>query len=245
MALTTIAALRTYLAQPADWTQSTAYVLGDQCRANSRIYICIAAGTSSGTGTGPATEVTDVTDGTVHWKFLGPGISTDNATLTRLITAVGAFFSQYCDRTFESASYTYVTSGHGGTMMLLPEYPVSAVSSVTIDGVTIPQRPSVGAAGWVLMAPNQLGLDGSKQYPVYTFTKGMGNVTVAYTAGYSSIPYDLEQAALESCASWYKRRARVDEESKNIQGEVINFTPTSIPRAAREVLDLYRRSWPR
>lgn len=240
MALATIAALRTYLAQPSAWAQSTAYVVGDQVRAVAALYVCITAGTSSGTGTGPSGTTADITDNTAHWKYLGPSLSTDDATLTRLLTAVGAFFAAYCDRTFSSGSQTYVTNGTGNATLLLPDYPVSAITSVTIDGTAIAARPSVGAAGYVLVAPNTLMLDGDMK-----FTRGIANVTVVYTAGYSTIPYDLEQACLETCASWYKRRMRTDEESKSIQGEVITFSTSPLPKAAKAVLDLYKRVWPR
>ena len=240
MALSTIANLRTYLAQPAAWAQATAYAVGDQARAVASLYVCITTGTSSGTGTGPSGTTADITDGTAHWKYLGPSLSTDTATLTRLLSAVAAAFSAYCDRTFESTAQTYVTSGHGSSAMMLPEYPVSALTYLKIDGTAVTARPSIGAAGYVLIAPNTIQLDGGMY-----FNRGLANVEVSYTAGYSTIPADLEQACLETCASWYKRRMRTDEVSKSIQGEVITFSTDKFPKAAQAILDTYARGWPR
>jgi uncharacterized phage protein gp47/JayE len=54
------------------WATLTAYVVGDRRTNNNRSYIVITAGTSAGAG-GPTTTASDITDGTVHWKYLGEG----------------------------------------------------------------------------------------------------------------------------------------------------------------------------
>lgn len=54
------------------WTVTTAYVVGDRVTNASRAYRCITAGTSAGAG-GPTTDADDITDGTVHWQYLGEG----------------------------------------------------------------------------------------------------------------------------------------------------------------------------
>lgn len=60
------------LADP--WTGTTAYALGDIVSNNNRIYVCITAGTSAGSG-GPTTQSEDITDNTVHWRWLGEGLA--------------------------------------------------------------------------------------------------------------------------------------------------------------------------
>jgi uncharacterized phage protein gp47/JayE len=54
------------------WQASHAYVLQDRCANDGNIYECITAGTSASSG-GPTGEDLDITDGTVHWRFLGAG----------------------------------------------------------------------------------------------------------------------------------------------------------------------------
>lgn len=54
------------------WAISTAYTLGQFVTNSAKVYVCITAGTSAGSG-GPATTSTDITDGTVHWRHLGTG----------------------------------------------------------------------------------------------------------------------------------------------------------------------------
>lgn len=60
----------------AAWASATAYSVGDRRRngATQRVYQCITAGTSAGSG-GPTTTSANITDGTVHWRFLGPGVA--------------------------------------------------------------------------------------------------------------------------------------------------------------------------
>lgn len=56
----------------AAWGATTAYVLGQRVTNSGKVYHCITAGTSAGSG-GPTTTAADITDGTVHWKHLGTG----------------------------------------------------------------------------------------------------------------------------------------------------------------------------
>lgn len=58
------------------WAPTTVYVVGNIRRNASRIYLCIVGGTSAGSG-GPTTTSSDITDGSVHWKYLGEGTGYD------------------------------------------------------------------------------------------------------------------------------------------------------------------------
>lgn len=80
------------------WAPTTAYSATAGARSvvsndGGRKYICITAGTSAGSG-GPTGTATDITDGTVHWYFLGADIpiSTRQLALFATVTAssVGA-----------------------------------------------------------------------------------------------------------------------------------------------------------
>lgn len=54
------------------WAPSTTYVIGDRRTNASRCYQCIVGGVSAGSG-GPTTTAADITDGGVHWRYLGDG----------------------------------------------------------------------------------------------------------------------------------------------------------------------------
>lgn len=56
------------------WAITTLYAVGDRRSNGGRCYICITGGTSAGAG-GPTTTAADITDGTVHWRFMGNGLA--------------------------------------------------------------------------------------------------------------------------------------------------------------------------
>ncbi len=63
------------------WAQSTAYVTGNVVYANDSLFQCRLGGTSASSGAGPSgapttststARTTDITDGTVTWRYAGP-----------------------------------------------------------------------------------------------------------------------------------------------------------------------------
>jgi uncharacterized phage protein gp47/JayE len=79
------------------WAALTAYVAGDRRTNASRAYICITPGTSAG-ATGPTTTSADITDGTVHWKYLGEGTgAVDAAAEAAVAGPVGALAGALTD----------------------------------------------------------------------------------------------------------------------------------------------------
>lgn len=65
----------------AAWATGTGYALGDRVTANARCYQCITAGTSAAAGSGPSTADPDITDNTVHWKWIGDGTAAGDVVL--------------------------------------------------------------------------------------------------------------------------------------------------------------------
>jgi len=62
------------------WTATTAYGQGDRVTRASRGYQCITAGTSGSSG--PSSTDADITDGTVHWRYIGEGVGAIDAAST-------------------------------------------------------------------------------------------------------------------------------------------------------------------
>src|SRR5579875_3868416 len=85
-------------------------------------------------------------------SYLSPPLTTtaDDALLSRLITAASQFIESWLNRTIASAAYTDTRNGTGGTRLFLRNRPVTAVSSLTIDGVAIAASdPPPLAAGYL------------------------------------------------------------------------------------------------
>lgn len=156
--------------------------------------------------------------------------------ISALVLRASAAIKTYVSRQIESASVSEVRDGHGGVAMLLRESPVTAVSALRVDGQLIPQG-GFGIAGWRL-ANDSLVLEG------YRFTRGDANVQIDYTAGYSTVPADIEQACIETVVLALERRNHIDVSSKSLAGETVSFITADIPPSARNVLDQYRRVVP-
>lgn len=66
---------RVYEKASSSWASGHAYALGDRVLNDTgKTYLCITAGTSAGSG-GPTGTTADITDNTVHWKYISQAIS--------------------------------------------------------------------------------------------------------------------------------------------------------------------------
>ncbi len=163
-----------------------------------------------------------------QWLDLTAGCA-DEALLTRLITAASGFIRRWCDRDFVSQSYTDSLDGKGGGRMPLPQQPITAVSALVIDGVTVPPGDPVSTPGYYF-TPTMLCLNG------YRFARGFGNVTVSYTAGYAVIPPEVEQACIELVAFRYREISRIGMASKAMAGETTSYVVRDMPPSVATLL---------
>jgi len=163
-------------------------------------------------------------------------VSTYDASLTALITAVSTAIQNGLGRQFASASYTETRDGQDTAGLMLANYPVTAVSSLTIDGVAIPAAVGQGA-GYIV---HQFGVS----LRGYSAPRGVKNVVVSYTAGYSTVPEDIGQAAINLVSLVHASRNTVGVRSKTLGGETITYTDTAIGKIARVELSHYLKVVP-
>lgn len=174
--------------------------------------------------------------------------ATDDPLLSRIITAVSQYIETYCNRVFAQATYTETRNGNGRRSLSFLQFPVTTVTTVTVDGVSIPARPAFGSgsfnvvnftgggagAGYVFDTQT-LYLDG------YAFSRGKQNVTLTYQAGFPSIPYDLGQACIDLVSLCYRRRDRIGVTGKGVGPEHISYMVGKIPDDVLMTLDQYTR----
>lgn len=123
--------------------------------------------------------------------WLSPPLTStnDDALLTRLVSAASRFILGYLNRpSLLSLPYAETRDGVGGRTLMLRQWPVTSVTSLTVDGNAVPAAgPAGAAAGWVLDGwdgwsagqPQALSVIG------YAFARGRQNIAIAYTAGYA------------------------------------------------------------
>jgi hypothetical protein len=160
-----------------------------------------------------------------------------DATINRMITAFSNAVANYLNRDLAAQSYTETYNGGGNATLMLRNYPVTAVASVNVDGAPIAAQPAFGQDGYSF-SQNAVRLVGS------VFNLGFQNVQVTYTAGYTAIPPDIEQAVIEWIADRYQSMNRIGVNSRTLAGESISYSLKDIPDAVELALKPYRKVFP-
>ena len=126
--------------------------------------------------------------------------------LTNRIFAVSALIQSYCNRTFPVQTYTEDYDGPGSTTLLLHQWPVQAVSQVILDQY-YPLPTTLGSSDIVVNANKGIISVSPSSVGQKWFGYGDQNIQVTYTAGYSTIPNDIQEAAAAMVLLAYAKMA--------------------------------------
>lgn len=149
------------------------------------------------------------------------------------------FANNTCNRSsFLTSSYVEKMNGNGkyycSPKFAFPTNEIISVASVYINGLSIPAAPDTVTSGYVWS-------DYTVYLRGYTLTKGIQNVIINYTAGLASIPLELEQAALDACAFWIKKREFMGLTSVSSGGQTITYDKADMLATTARVLSQYTR----
>jgi hypothetical protein len=160
--------------------------------------------------------------------------------------------------------YTDRICGNGKTRIYLKHYPVSTVSSVTVNDEAIDEWDNTSSGtGWRFIDddPNPenqqfIELIGSVFTQPFNYCwpySIIPNIVISYRAGYDDIPPSIVQAAVEFVA--FKRSfSAIQVEDPNISSRqigdytesfggkiVTDFMGLSMPQSVKDVIEQYRR----
>ena len=169
--------------------------------------------------------------------FLGLTNVTDDALLDRLIESASAFIENWLGRKVLSAPAIDYQSGSGKDVMILRDTPVVSVQSVTVDGAVLSPTTDATQTGWAV-------IDDWLVYQHGIWPRGRRNIVIEYTAGFASVPPDIEQAVIDLVALRYKERDRVGHRSKSLAGETVSYMINDLSDFSRSILGSYRRVVP-
>jgi len=176
------------------------------------------------------------------WLNINDNVNNDDAVLTNLLSAATGLIIRYLGWDLTTQAYTQTFNGNGRDRVMLSNYPITAVSSVTIDGVAIPVAGPYGGSNFL---PQGYSFDENTVYlRGYWFRKDIQNVTISYTAGYEEIPFEVSQACLELAADRYRQRDRIGKASEGLAGQTTAFSLKDMPPNTRQILDMYRKVTP-
>jgi uncharacterized phiE125 gp8 family phage protein len=162
-------------------------------------------------------------------SFLGITGTTYDSTISRLVTAASDAVERFCRRRFARSEYSEFYDGRGADRIVLLQRPVVSVENVWDD-------PSGEYFDDELLETEEYEVDSERGIIVLRqgrFFDGKRNVKVEYTAGYSSIPEDIAQAAALLAAAWFREgRELVTGEARPGRG--------GMPEGALALLRPYR-----
>ena len=182
--------------------------------------------------------------------------TTDDALLTRLITAASQLIQTWLNRQIISQDWIEARDGLGNVLgpsdvrYQFAAFPVTAVSRVLVDGIVIPAIPTpaqsataavgaMAAQSGYLFTPTQLVIRG------YAVPRKAGCVSLQYTAGYAVPPADLSQACIELVALRYRERGRIGEVTKAIGGgQTVSYSQKDMSDSIKSLIQQYRRVAP-
>ena len=209
----------------------------------------------------------------------GPFPITDqtDALLSRLITAASSYIlyrsgfgptdgSAPTQSPFtQSVPYNEFYDGNGNDRLFLRNYPITAVSLVTINGITIPSgigQPYT-TPGYVIdqsgkcLAFRSSGYSaGGGWFPrnysafpynygnIYQWTQGTQNINVQYSAGYAQTPYALNDACIKLVGYNYRTKRDaygIKQIAKGDAGGSTTYETWIVPPDCEEVIRYYSR----
>jgi hypothetical protein len=184
--------------------------------------------------------------------------STDDALLSRLITAASGLITAWLNRPIVSADWQEMRDAVGGDTFVFAVQPVTAVLLVVVNGVTIPPVPPqpIAPAGqpptpepfpWpsgYIFTPTAITIRG------YWVPRKRMSVLLQYTAGYPTVPFEVAQACIELVCRKYRERTRIGERSKSLGGgetvsyETVGFSMRDFASDIQLLLQQYRQVAP-
>lgn len=131
--------------------------------------------------------------------------SSDVSQDTRLNTFIAAAsqaIESYCERKFESTSYTEYHHGRRMNFIMPREFPIISVTSIHID------NDRVYSANTLIDASDYSVADrGRTIYYNGKFPQGFNNIKLVYTAGYATVPADIDLACIWA-VEWFERHRK-------------------------------------
>lgn len=141
--------------------------------------------------------------------YAGITVTTYDSYLTNRLNAASAIIQTKLNRSFPLQTYTEYYDGVGSTTLQLRNTPVTAITSITLNPYS--STPTViNGSDIIFNLTTGLVSVGSSSLHAgwfgYDYYSGQQNILVVYTAGYSTIPQDLQEAVAQVVTRMYLAR---------------------------------------
>lgn len=161
-----------------------------------------------------------------------------DAELDRIIPAVQEFLERECERVFEKSTVTEYYSGlEWRDRLIVAQPPIVTITNIWDDLARSYATP-LASSLYVIEDANAglIKLDG------VTFQEGLRNIKITYEGGFTTIPEDLEQAAIELV--WAAREKGLSNlvgvRSRSVADGNVQYVNLAWGSLAEDILRKYR-----
>jgi hypothetical protein len=176
----------------------------------------------------------------------------EDTNLDTVIGRVGAIFAAWCGYppsstggapSMESASYTRYYDGPGGRDLILDVWPVTAITSIYDD----PTRDWTSSS-YLVSSSDYAIVDGERGQVLLKSTASWGawgkaekSIKVAFTAGFTTVPADIKQAAALAVRHVWGLRRNQGKENVSEGGISISLRDEdALPDVVQQILSMRR-----
>lgn len=165
--------------------------------------------------------------------------------LTNLIARASQRIEREVGRPLVSASYDEYCDGEGHAFLYLRRGPIVSVTgvyTVTYDSSGNETTATVSAGNY--FARNKAS-EGSYDFGYLEhysggWVRGQRNYLVSYSAGFASVPYDLEQACISLVVAYFNKRKGWGTNSRDLGSGSVDYTSDFVvSRDLRDTLEPY------
>lgn len=159
----------------------------------------------------------------------------DNVIIESLITQVSKVFANYCGKEqFQSKVYTEQYDGEGNNLLFLNNVPVISVTSIHDDEDWVFDAAHlIDATTYTVVNNIYVALKST------VFSIGTQNIKVVYTAGYSTIPEDVNLSCIKEVVREFNRRLEGDVTARTLNDGSISYTEKGLMKSTKDILDNY------
>lgn len=185
---------------------------------------------------------------------LNPALATGitDAYLALLITAASTQIQRWCNRCFKSQPFTKRLDGEGDQTIFLPNFPITnidVVDFIELDGTveTVLLTTDTFTDFFILGNGGEISFLNSNPSRFINFPRGFKNVKITFTGGFSPIPEDVQEAAVEQVVFINEQGSASDSVKSEKLGDYSKtfFDPSSsgsgnFSNTAFQILSKYR-----
>ena len=162
----------------------------------------------------------------------------DQTKVEFFINSISQSIEQITDRKLHASDYTHYFDGDDNSQIILKQFPINSITEINMDvNRSFSSETELSSSDY--RCNDELGI-----IKLYDKEKPEGEdvIKVTYSAGFTSIPTDLEQAVLETLNWNWNRFQSNNIGYTNLSGDGMSAMPElKIPSSAYQVIMSYRK----